>query len=152
MTSRACCATILLTDFRTHASANTKVNDGNSRKLWDKAIFAKRYSIFCSHFLILKVDLLSFPQEFLNSPEWKVKGYKDTPYLSYLIKDNDVINNKEQYELLLHLFKNHLHGENLKITRAFAVQSEGAKIAFNHYVNGLANNYRQSPSLFRKVG
>lgn len=88
----------------------------------------------------------------MEHQEWEIKGFKHTPYHSFLIKEGDSIKHKEQYDLLLRLFNNHLHGEKIKINRAYAVQSDGEIGSFNHYVNGLANNYREHPNIFRKVG
>mgnify|MGYP001107704633 CR=1 FL=1 len=83
---------------------------------------------------------------------WEEKGYKETKYIRYLLRDNkqNVVGNGNEYlkklEILITFF-----GEDMKqINKAYVLFNEKLFVSFQYHRSYLFNQQRKNPGMFKK--
>jgi len=89
------------------------------------------------------------PNEKIN---WEEKGYVETKYLRYLLRDNkqNVVDNGNEYLKKLEILMTFFGGDMKKINKAYVLFNERLFDSFQHYRALLFNQQRANPTNFKK--
>jgi len=84
--------------------------------------------------------------------KWEEKGYVETKYLRYLLRENkqNVVDNGNEYLKKLELLMTFFGGDMKQVNKAYALFNEKLFDSFQHYLSLLFNQQRASPGNFNK--
>jgi len=89
------------------------------------------------------------PNEKIN---WEEKGYKETKYIRYLLKDNkrNVVENGNEYLKKLEILMAFLGGDMKQINKAYVLFNEKLFNSFQNHRSFLSNQQRANSEKFKK--
>jgi len=89
------------------------------------------------------------PNEKMN---WEEKGYKDTRYLRYLLRDNrqSVVDNGNEDLKKLEMLITFFGGDMKQVNKVYVLFNEKLFDSFQHYRSSLFNQQRTNPGKFNK--
>ena len=84
--------------------------------------------------------------------KWEEKGFQDTRYLRYLLRDNkqNVVDNGNEYLKKLEILMAFFGGDMNQINKAYVLFNEKLFDSFQHHRSSLFNQQRASPTIFKK--
>jgi len=84
--------------------------------------------------------------------KWEEKGYVETKYLRYLLRDNkqNVVDNGNEYLKKLEALMTFFGGDMKQINKAYVLFNEKLFDSFQHHRSNLFNQQRASPAIFKK--
>ena len=84
--------------------------------------------------------------------KWEEKGFIDTKYIRYLLRDNkqNVVDNGNEYLKKLELLMTFFGGDMKQINKAYVLFNEKLFDSFQHHRASLFNQQRASPTNFKK--
>ena len=84
--------------------------------------------------------------------KWEEKGYVETRYIRYLLRDNkqNVVGNENEYLKKLELLMTFFGGDMKQINKAYVLFNEKLFDSFQHYRSSLFNQQRANPGNFKK--
>jgi len=83
-----------------------------------------------------------FSHTFLACSGWQSHGGNIAPYKTFLLKDEFQIYNDTEYKYLLNLFDEMHGGDQLQITKAFAIHNDASSASFETYMSSLTEKFR----------
>jgi len=84
--------------------------------------------------------------------KWEEKGYVETKYIRYLLKDNkqNLVDNGNEYLKKLEILMTFFGGDMKQVNKAYILFNEKLFDSFQHYRSTLFNQQRASPKDFKK--
>ena len=84
--------------------------------------------------------------------KWEEKGFIETKYIRYLLRDNqqNVVNNGNEYLKKLETLITFFGGDMKQINKAYVLFNEKLFDPFQHYRSSLFNQQRANPGNFKK--
>jgi len=84
--------------------------------------------------------------------KWEEKGYVETKYIRYLLRDNkqNVVDNGNEYLTKLEILMAFFGGDLKQINKAYIIFNEKLFDSFQNYRSSLFNQQRASPTIFKK--
>jgi len=88
-----------------------------------------------------------------ETTQWEEKGYEDTRYNRYLLRDNkqNLVGNENEYLKKLEVLMTFFGGDINQINKAYVLFNEKLFDSFQNYRSFLSNQHRASPGILRKM-
>ena len=84
--------------------------------------------------------------------KWEEKGYKNTKYIRYLLRDNkqNVVDNENEYLKKLEILMTFFGGDMKQVNKAYVLFNEKLFDSFQLHRSLLSNQQRANPAIFNK--